>query len=72
MTSTFFCNFNPILNMHLIDFFTLPGKPILLGPDDAKADLYPILSTKEPDDEVEFNFSGPFRYSLAHLNVVDG
>jgi hypothetical protein len=56
---------------------TFLGKPILLGPSNAEACMYPIVSAYDPGTEVVFNFGAdlvakPFRYELAHLAVIDG
>jgi hypothetical protein len=56
----------------------LTGKPILQGPDGAKAeDLFPTVCASGAGHEVEFNFGADlanklFKYDLAQLNVVDG
>jgi hypothetical protein len=51
-------------------------KPILLGSDDAKGKLYPIVSASGSSIAVEFNFGSdlaakPFKYALSHLSMVD-
>jgi hypothetical protein len=50
-------------------------KPILLGAEDAKANLYPMVSDGHSGTVVEFNFGSdlaakPFRYSLFQLNMM--
>jgi hypothetical protein len=51
-------------------------KPILLGAEDAKANLYPIVTDGNRITVVEFNFgtdlaAKPFKYSLFQLHMVD-
>ena len=51
-------------------------KPIPLGADDAKANLYPTMSAYNSGTEVEFNFGAdlaakPFKYKLSQLDVMD-
>jgi hypothetical protein len=51
-------------------------KPILLGADDAKANLYPMVGARDASTHVQFNFGAdlaaePFKYDLSHLEDVD-
>jgi hypothetical protein len=51
-------------------------KPILLGSEDAKENLYPTVTAYDLDVQVDFNFGAdlaakPFKYELSQLDVVD-